>query len=216
MCSSDLPARNADELDFSNHLLPRRLMEAALDLVDVRCLSFGSALESLEASRSNPYLASKHALGRWMAAAGVPSRLCHLRLHTLYGGAPKAHMFMGQVAAALDAGRPFAMSEGRQLREYHHVDDVAGSVARLLGRSWEQTSLELNSGQPVTLRALAEAVFSAFGRSDLLRVGEIPAAAGENRDRVFHRSPDWLLLPSREPIAGVVAWLRAGHIRTGL
>ena len=52
----------------------------------------------------------------------------HLHLHTLYGGRPQAHMFLGQMIRALERGAEFAMSSGEQLREYHHVHDIAGAM----------------------------------------------------------------------------------------
>ena len=208
------PAAPGEELSFSNDVFPRRVMAALQDLDAHRFVTFGTIHETLDAAcAANAYFAAKRSLGGWMReAAGLPGaagRFLHLRLHTLYGLPLHPRMFLGQMAAALRAGVPFAMSDGRQLREYHHADDVAEAVRRLLRRpELPGPALDLSSGRPLRLADLARQVFAAFGREDLLQVGALAALAGDNRDRVFPAAdPD--LLPGREPVRGVVEVLRA-------
>ena len=43
---------------------------------------------------------------------------------------PHPFMFAGQMLDALEKEKPFKMSGGAQLREYHHVEDIAASVSR--------------------------------------------------------------------------------------
>ena len=75
----------------------------------------------------------------------------------------------------LRAGKSFRMSEGRQLREYAHVDDVALSIAALLARTWTgPVHIELNGGEPVRLSELAGSVFRAFNCERLLHLGAFP------------------------------------------
>lgn len=208
------PGLPQDEIFFSNVEFPQRVIEATLRQGDFRYLTLGTVLEHFpEACAHNPYLRSKLELGHWIAEAaarpGAAGRLLHLRLHTLYGGPPKPHMFLGQIAKALEENSLFRMSHGDQLREYHHVDDIARALVAILGREWcFGPLLEIHSGQPVRLVDLARGIFRAFGKEDLLRVGETPEALGENRDRVFPRSEAWLLPAFREPILGVIEFLR--------
>lgn len=175
------PSLPADEHRRVNTLLPMNVA-TAVDGLDLQVVSFGTVLEEVMKA-PNAYVASKLELARFAAAPGA--RLLHLRLHTLYGGGPPtAFMFLGLMLDALRAGRPFPMTPGTQLREYHHVDDEARAV-RALCRRPSRGPLALSHGKPVTLRRLAEAVFSAAGRPDLLQLGVLPAPPEDNYGSVF-------------------------------
>jgi nucleoside-diphosphate-sugar epimerase len=212
------PAARPEDLDYSNHLFPRRLIEATSRGTRHRYMTFGTIHENFpEAVAANPYFQSKLRLGAWIGQAAegeeLRSRLLHLRLHTIYGNPPSPIMFLGQLAHALKTGTRFRMSSGEQLREYVHVDDLAAAVRAMVGLSWNfGPVLELNSGNPVRLVDLARAVFRAFGREELLEVGAIGTPTGENRDRVFPRSDRGLLPQVRDPVDGVVEVLRE-HLR---
>lgn len=202
------PRADPAALAEANLEQPRRLIEAALR-GQGRVMTFGSVMEMFPAAcHGNPYLAGKLALGQWIEALDATGRVCHVRLHTLYGGPPQPHMFLGQIVAALAARRVFAMSSGEQLREYHHSDDIADSVAALLARPWDASVLDVSHARPVRLVDLARAVFDALGQAESLHVGALPAAPGENRDKVFPRSPDWLIGTPRDTLPGVIAWVR--------
>ena len=119
----------------------------------------------------------------------MPGRAIHLHLHTLYGGQPHPHMFLGQMIGALERGAEFHMTSGEQLREYHHAHDIAGAM--LAGRDWESARepVHLSSGAPVRLADLARAVFAGSGHR-VAQVGAPPTAAVISRPRVhtFRRS----------------------------
>ena len=213
--ASGLTDPNASEADLmgANLAFPLRVIEATADDPQFRYLTIGSVLEGFAAlAANNRYLASKAALGtRLCRLAGDPSldgRITHLRLHTLYGAAPALHSFLGQVYESLRMCRPFPMSEGRQLREYAHVADVARSICALLGRErWNAGARDLSTGEPVMLRELALAVFRAFACEELLQLGALPTPSGENMERHFPRAPAWLLGKPRAPIPGIIDWL---------
>jgi nucleoside-diphosphate-sugar epimerase len=97
-------------------------------------------------------------------------------------------MFLGLIASALRAQAPFRMTQGKQLREYHHVDDEARAVKALVAAG-RRGVFDLSSGMPVSLRALAESTFAAFGASDLLELGAIPEPVDENYSTVFASDP---------------------------
>ena len=189
---------------------PRRAIEVARSYPGQRFLTLGTVHEHFpELCAANPYFESKRRLAEWIR--GVPGAL-HVRLHTVYGPAPQPHMFLGQMVTALAQNRPFRMSSGEQLREYHHVEDVAGALVRLLLRSdwseWSSHTLDLSHGRPLRLRDLAIGVFSALGRESLLELGALGAAASENREVQFQASPAWLLGDVRDPLAGVIESVR--------
>jgi len=206
------PSVSSSDLALANVERPARLIQDTIDRKQWRYLSIGSVLEThSNLAASNRYLASKRALWtRIQELAADPrlnGRLMHLRGHTFYGGAPTPHLFLGQMYESLRAARPFRMSEGRQLREYAHVDDVALSIIALLARSWTGAIVtDLNSGEPVRLCDLARTVFRAFDREHLLQLGALPTPVGENIDRIFPRSPAWLLGQPRPTIPGIIKW----------
>lgn len=219
-CGVTDPKTPEAELRYSNFLFPQRLIHACLPHPGVRFITLGTVMENFpEACAANPYLKSKYDLGSWMQSlasqTGNAGRLLHVRLHTVYGGARqlvKPHMFLGQMLHALEQNREFRMSAGDQLREYHHVDDIAASLRHLLDQPWQTldaTCIGMHSGNPVRLADLATAVFEAFQKRKLLHIGSIPRAPGENVGQSFQRSPTAILVASREPISGVVEWLKA-------
>jgi nucleoside-diphosphate-sugar epimerase len=206
------PSASAGDLVLANVERPVGIIEATIDRTQLRYLTIGSVLETFSGlTASNRYLASKAALwARIEELAADPrlhGRIAHLRAHTVYGGAPALHSFLGQMYQSLRTGRPFRMSEGGQLREYAHVDDVALSITALLARAWEgPVALDLSSGEPIRLSELARAVFRAFDCEQLLQLGALPTPAGENLSVKLPRSPAWLLGRPRPAIEGIAEW----------
>ena len=215
------PSASAGDLMLANVERPIGLIGATIDQKQFRYLTIGSVLETFSSlAASNRYLASKAALWGCIDALAADSRMrgriAHLRLHTAYGGAPAPHSFLGQMYESLCAQHPFRMSEGRQLREYAHVDDLARSIAALLRQPWAgPTAIELSTGEPVSLAEVARAVFRAFGREELLQLGALPTPAGENTSAKFARSPAWILGRPRPIIEGIVQWFQDLLARRG-
>ena len=179
----------------------------------VRLVTIGSVLEGRGGlASSNAYLASKSRM--FEALRETSSKLCwhHIRLHTLYGGSNKPHpfMFAGQMFDALLRKKPFKMSGGMQLREYHHVQDIAESIVSFLGTLRQDPVIELSSAEPVRLRDLASAVFEHFNESDLLEIGAKLHSQGEIFESAYRRSP--YLTASRDPIQGVICWFKELHV----
>jgi nucleoside-diphosphate-sugar epimerase len=171
--------------------LPLRVLDAANDL-GMRVITFGTVLETLgDTEVGVGYVASKSTLGREVAARardGVDA--LHVRLHTLYGGgAPTSFMFLGQMLSALRAARPFEMSSGTQLREYHHVDDEVLAI-RTLASASVKGCLLLSHGDPLTLAELAQHCFERLGSSSLLRIGSVPTPLRDNFGTRFARTPE--------------------------
>lgn len=182
------PRMDAGQLAAVNLDLPRNVIAGA-GLHGLRVVTFGTVMERL-LTQQNPYVQSKAALGRHVAAlAAGGAHVAHVQVHTLFGeGEPSPFMFLGLIASALRAQAPFRMTQGRQLREYHHVDDAARAVAQLIAAG-RGGVFDLSSGAPVSLRALAESSFAAFGASDLLQLGAVQEPADENYATVFAPDP---------------------------
>jgi nucleoside-diphosphate-sugar epimerase len=198
-----LPALDHQRINVD---LPIQIMEGALK-VGLRVATFGTVMERL-ASHPNAYVASKAALGQQVAERSARGdQVTHLQVHTLYGGGePAPFMFLGQLCQALRAHQPFEMSPGRQLREYHHVEDDVAALHAILDAG-ETGVLALSHGAPCTLRELATHVFEAMGCSELLRIGARPEPPDDNFATVLarpHVLDDVTFRPALEGVAQYV------------
>lgn len=200
------PALPAEAHRRVNVDLPLRVMDGVC-ASNLRVVTFGTVMERLSA-HPNAYIASKAELGREVTQrVDAGARVLHLQIHTLYGNVPPASfMFLGQMCHALRHGLPFEMSPGRQLREYHHVDDDVVAMRALLSAGASGV-VPLSHGAPDTLANLASAVFEALGRPELLRIGARPEPPDDNYATVLKR-PQMLegidFRPAREGVAAYV------------
>jgi nucleoside-diphosphate-sugar epimerase len=191
-----------------NYALPCNIIAGAASH-GLKVMTFGTVMETLLAQH-NPYIESKAALGRHVAELAIAGQpVTHVRVHTLFGGgAPSPFMFLGQILTALRQQSPFNMTLGKQLREYHHVDDEAGAILAL-DAAGVGGVLDLSNGDPVSLRDLATTVFAACGAADQLHVGALAEPLDENYSTVFARHP--LLGPQayRPALPAIVDYLKA-------
>jgi nucleoside-diphosphate-sugar epimerase len=201
------PAADPETLDRVNLKLPQTILAAAYG-TGIPVVTVGTVMEAL-AQRKNGYVSSKAMLADHVAALaadGAPTT--HVRIHTLYGGGGASpFMFLGQMAHALNSGLPFSMTSGEQLREYHHVDDAAQGI-RALVEAQAYGVQDLSYGNPIKLRALAEAVFEAFQKRDDLKIGALSQPIDENYGTIFTKNPHIAHLAFRDPIDGVVRYMK--------
>ena len=113
------------------------------------------------------------------------STTLHIQLHTLYGlGEPSPFMFLGQILSALRNNVAFKMTSGCQLREYHHFLDDAEVIQKICGS--EITGVvDLSHEKPISLKDIAQQVFLAFDKNNLLKIGSLPEPPEENYDKIF-------------------------------
>ncbi|MDM0081988.1 NAD-dependent epimerase/dehydratase family protein [Variovorax sp. J31P179] len=202
------PSLPGPEHQRVNVELPSRVVEGACK-AGLRAVTFGTVMERLP-DPPNAYIATKAALGRVVAErAAAGDAVTHLQLHTLYGGGePAPFMFLGQVVRALREQRSFEMSPGRQLREYHHVDDDAVAALAVLDAGVGGV-VALSHGAPFTLRELASHVFAELGKKELLHIGALPEPRNDNYGTVVPRPKLLDHLDFRPTLEGVAAYLRA-------
>src|SRR6266478_3919387 len=184
------PSRSQEEHHSVNYLLARNVVEGA-HKCGLRVMTFGTVMETIAGERSeNPYFASKVRLGNFVGEFSAKyGDALHVRIHTLFGGRlPEDFMFLGQMRNAIARGVRFDMSDGLQLREYHHIDDEVKAIAKFI-QSNARGVVELSHGSSFRLRDLAIYVFKAFDCPDNLNVGAIPTSRHENFYFVFPRSP---------------------------
>lgn len=202
------PALPRAEHQRVNVELPARIIEGAC-ASGLSVVTFGTVMERL-LEHPNAYIATKAELGQLAAErAAAGDAVTHLQLHTLYGGGePASFMFLGQLCSALREGRPFEMSPGRQLREYHHVDDDVAAMHAVL-KAGINGITALSHGAPCTLRELASHVFTSLERADLLRIGARPEPPDDNYATVLQRPRALEHIHFRPALQGVTAYVQA-------
>jgi dTDP-6-deoxy-L-talose 4-dehydrogenase (NAD+) len=95
------------------------------------------------------------------------------RLFYLYGEGEDARRLVPYLHARLKAGEPAELSSGTQVRDFLDVREAGRMIAEAaLGA--RQGPINICSGSPVTVRALAERIADEYGRRDLLRFGARP------------------------------------------
>ncbi len=171
---------------------------------------------SESASRLVPatsYGAAKDALRRLAHAYAEQEgiELAWGRLFFLYGPREDPRRLIPSVIRSLLAGTPVATSSGRQVRDFMHVEDVAGAIVALLDSS-VVGAVNIASGVAVTVGELLDRVVHLIGRQGLVRRGAVPDRPGDPpvlladiarlRDEVGFR-PHWVLA---DGLAESVRW----------
>jgi len=178
--------RSCSHLDDELPLQVRALTELVDDglgclVVAGTCFEYGIRTgrlgERLPARPANPYAIAKDLLRRHLELlrCTAPFALTWGRLFYLYGHGQAPTSLYPQLCSAALAGRPtFDMSGGDQVRDYLPASDAARLLVRFaLGRA-DAGVVNVCSGQPVTVRQIAEQWISANGWHLDLRLGRLP------------------------------------------
>jgi nucleoside-diphosphate-sugar epimerase len=133
------------------------------------------------------------------------------RLFFLYGPRESPQRLVPAVIRALLAGEPAETGSGVQVRDFLHVDDVAGALAALLDSS-VVGAVNIGSGEPRTLGEVVDELGRLAARGDLIHKGaradrpddpaRIVAAALRLRDEVGF-APRWSL---SDGLAQTLGW----------
>lgn len=131
---------------------------------------------------SNLYAATKHSL--FLTAREMARRegwaFASARIFNVYGPWENQDRLVPQVIRDLAAGRPCDLTDGEQLRDYLHVEDVAGGLLAL-ARSRLEGAVNIGSGEPVKVGDVARTIGRIMGSPQLLRFGAKPSRAGDPR-----------------------------------
>lgn len=126
------------------------------------------------------YGTAKHATRAVLEAASdeLGIEMAWGRVFFIYGPGEAPGRMVASVIRALLAGDRAQTSDGRQIRDFLHVRDVAGAFAALLD-SPVTGSVNVGSGAARPLRDVIMAIGEATGRVDLLDVGALAARVGD-------------------------------------
>ncbi|HWF26590.1 MAG TPA: NAD(P)-dependent oxidoreductase [Solirubrobacteraceae bacterium] len=100
------------------------------------------------------------------------------RIFFLYGPREPPQRLLPLVTKALLSGEPARVTEGTQVRDFMHVDDVARAFVEVLD-SEIRGAVNIASGTGVELRELVQLAGAAAGRPELIELGAIPQRPGE-------------------------------------
>jgi nucleoside-diphosphate-sugar epimerase len=100
------------------------------------------------------------------------------RIFFLYGPRETETRLVPHVITSLLGGRSAKTSHGEQIRDFLHVEDVAGALAALTA-SEVGGAVNIASGRPVAVKAIIGEIGRQLGRMDLLELGAIPTQPGE-------------------------------------
>jgi dTDP-L-rhamnose 4-epimerase len=158
---------------------------------DPRCPSCGGAISWAYVDEDAPFrprtsyaaskVAQEHYLGAWCILQRA--RAVVLRYHNVYGpGLPADTPYSGVAAifrSALERGdAPRVFEDGRQMRDFVHVDDVALAnalaVEQVDGHADGATAYNVASGTPFTIGQMAEVLAASCG-------GPAPEVTGDFR-----------------------------------
>jgi dTDP-6-deoxy-L-talose 4-dehydrogenase (NAD+) len=187
-------AHPRDYLTSTKNLASLRATTALAELVAARGIpkfvGAGSCVEYAPSDRARReddpcapaslYGACKHAA--WLALRalfeGGATELAWGRIFHLHGPREAPERLLPWIAGRLRAGDPVELTDGVQVRDHLHVEDVARGLVALL-QPGARGAYNVCSGEPVTLRRVIEALASLTGGAPLLRFGARPHRPGE-------------------------------------
>ena len=155
-------------------------------LVTGTCVEYGmqsgALAEDLPTAPASPYALAKDTLRKQLQALRQqhPFTLQWARLFYMHGEGQNANSLLAQLDRAIDAGESvFNMSGGEQLRDYLPVGEVAARAVALLEHTAWDGVVNICSGEPISVRRLAERHLSERGARIRLNLGHYPYASDE-------------------------------------
>lgn len=139
-------------------------------------------VETMREQPVNAYSQSKQSLTHLCEVLYQLHRLpvVVLRPTIAYGPGQSTDMFLPALIRSLLAGVPFPMTAGGQTRDFVYVSDVVDAMQLAATREGVAGQiLNIGSGQPVTIAALAHKVAAITGIPGLLQTGKLPYRPGE-------------------------------------
>lgn len=133
------------------------------------------------------YALSKTQFSAWGAklAASAPQllRFINIRLQQMYGPGDDVSKFTTHVVEACRQNEPrLALTEGEQLRDFIHIDDVVTAYDLILERHDQfaaSDAIDVGSGDAVSMRNFVEMTKQLAGAETVLDFGAVPYRAKE-------------------------------------
>ncbi len=126
------------------------------------------------------YGASKNALGSMLPhlAAELGIESAWGRIFFPFGPNEPMARLVPSIIASIRKGEPARCTEGLPIRDFIYVDDVARAFVTLLSSDY-QGSVNIGTGEGVSIASLAQTIANLLSRPDLLQLGALPTRTGE-------------------------------------
>jgi nucleoside-diphosphate-sugar epimerase len=137
---------------------------------------------------ATPYGAAKAALARRlaeMAEARAHFSFAWARLFHLFGPGENPARLVPSIMLALRAGREAQCASGRPVRDFISTASAAAAITAL-ATSNITGPVNIASGAPISIAAMARLIASIAGRPDLLKLGALPDRPNEPPYMVAH------------------------------
>ena len=175
------PNYDFNELNKWNFLFQKKIIQI-LEHNNIRANVFltGSIFEKT-LLRDN-YLNSKRNLSNYILTNKfLYVKPLVIRLHTLYGiGNPPGNMFLGQIFTSLKNKTKFNMSDGNQVRQYHHYNEVSSLLLNIVsGSKLNVKTIDFTGKEWVKLKDLASSIYKYFNCLELLNIGALKKSQNE-------------------------------------
>jgi|TARA_B110000208_G_scaffold191681_1_gene259529 hypothetical protein len=175
------PNYDFNEVNKWNFLFQKNIIQI-LELHSIKANVFftGSIFEKTLVK--NNYLDSKRNLSNYILTNEFSSVTpLVIRLHTLYGiGDPPSNMFLGQIFTSLKNKTKFNMSDGNQVRQYHHYNEVSSFLLNIVsGSKLNVKIIDFTGNEWVKLKDLANSIYNYFNCLELLNIGSLKKSKNE-------------------------------------
>lgn len=175
------PNNDFNEVNKWNFLFQKKIIKT-LELHSIKANVFftGSIFEKTLVR--NNYLDSKRNLTNYILTNEFYSVTpLIIRLHTLYGiGDPPSNMFLGQIFTSLKDKTKFNMSDGNQVRQYHHYNEVSIFLLNIvLSSKLNVKIIDFTGSEWIKLKDLAKSIYKYFNCLELLNIGSLEKSKHE-------------------------------------
>jgi len=137
---------------------------------------------------ATPYGEAKAALARRLAEMGEGRArfgTAWARLFHLFGPGENPARLVPSIMIALSEGREAQCSSGRPVRDFISTQNAAAAITAL-ATSDVSGAVNIASGAPISIAAMARLIADIAGRPDLLRLGALPDRPNEPPYMVAH------------------------------
>jgi len=144
--------------------------------------------EPIERDFSTPYASSKSTADLVLEArtrSDGTRRCIRARVFGVIGPGEPGHRLLPAIVGGFRRGGEIPMSDGRQIRDFLHVTDVADALHHLTQKAQEAPSVvNVGSGKGTSVRRVAELAAAELGCTDRLRFGALDRRPGEKDEHV--------------------------------
>ena len=158
-------------------------------------------------SPTTPYGICKHSLQIMLDAFTKQTGLSSAwaRVFFLYGPYENPNRLVPSVICSLLSCKPALCSQGNQIRDYLHVEDVASALIAIL-ESEAQGPINVASGIPIALKDVIYKIAGKLNNNNLIQLGAIP----------MHKHEPHLLVADVRRLLDEVGWQPKYDLDNGL